>query len=57
MSRYNPFMSKSKARVAPRNSVVVEMNKRYGQTTTVMRDRRDRRPKDARRSWRAEDHG
>ena len=50
-------MSKSKAHVAPRNSVVVEMNTRYGRTTTTMRDRRERRPKDARRSWRAEDHG
>ena len=55
-SRYSLFMSKTKAKQAPRNSVVVEMNKRYGTTTTTMRDRRDRRPKDARRSWKNECH-
>lgn len=33
------------------NPVQVAMMKRHGNTTTTMRDRRDRRPKDARRSW------
>lgn len=49
--------TKNKSKSAPRNSVVVEMNKRYGSTTTTMRDRRSRRPKDARRSWKNEDQG
>ncbi len=49
-------MPKTKAKQAPRNSVVVEMNARYGSTVTTMRDRRERRPKDARRSWKNEDH-
>lgn len=37
-----------------RNNVAVAMIKRYGKTTTTMRDRRDRRPKDAKRSWKRE---
>lgn len=35
----------------PRNPVAVALVRRHGSTTTVMRDRRERRPKDARRSW------
>jgi len=34
-----------------RNPIVEAMRQRYGQTETVMRDRRQRRPKDARNSW------
>jgi hypothetical protein len=49
-------MSKTKARKAPRNSVVVEMIARYGRTVTTMRHRNDRRAKDARKSWRSEEH-
>jgi hypothetical protein len=37
-----------------RNPVAVAMRKRYGQTITTMRDRRDRRLKDAKRSWKNE---
>ena len=37
-----------------RNNVAVAMRKRYSQTTTTMKDRRDRRAKDARRSWKNE---
>jgi len=37
-----------------RNAVAVAMGKRYANTGTIMRDRRDRRPKDARRSWKNE---
>jgi hypothetical protein len=37
-----------------RNNVQVAMMKRYGTTTTTMRDRRNRRPKDARKSWKQE---
>ncbi len=48
-------MSKSKAKPAPRNSVVVEMNVRYGRTVTTHRHRNDRRAKDARRSWKNEE--
>lgn len=33
----------------PRNHTALAMAKRHGSTTTQMRDRRDRRPKDARR--------
>jgi len=39
----------------PRNNVAVAMRKRYGQTQTTMRDRRSRRPKDARKSWKKEE--
>ena len=42
---------------APRNSVVVEMNARYGRTVTAHRHRNDRRAKDARKSWKNEDQG
>lgn len=42
---------------APRNPIAVAMNKRYGNTQTTMRDRRDRRAKDARKSWKREDWG
>jgi hypothetical protein len=38
-----------------RNPTAVAMLKRYGQTTTTMRDRRDRRAKDARKSWKREE--
>lgn len=40
-----------------RNPVAVAMLERYGQTTSKMRDRRERRAKDARRSWKREDWG
>jgi len=40
---------------APRNPVAVAMQARYGQTTTTMRDRRKRREKDARKSWKREE--
>jgi hypothetical protein len=46
-------MSKS-IRNPIRNPIAVAMRVRYGQTTTTMRDRRDRRPKDAKRSWKRE---
>ncbi len=39
---------------SPRNAVAVAMQKRYGNTTTIMRDRRKRREKDARKSWKSE---
>jgi hypothetical protein len=39
----------------PRNHVAVAMQKRYGKTNTVMKDRRDRRSKDARKSWKNEE--
>lgn len=38
----------------PRNPLVEAMRLRYGQTETTMRDRRKRRPKDAKNSWRKE---
>lgn len=40
---------------APRNPVAVAMQKRYGNTQTVMKDRRDRRSKDAKKSWKREE--
>jgi hypothetical protein len=40
----------------PRNPIVVAMMKRHACTTTVMRDRRNRRPKDARKSWKKEEY-
>ncbi len=40
----------------PRNLVAAAMHQRYRNTTTTMRDRRERRSKDARRSWRNEEH-
>ncbi len=54
---YILFMNTNKKKKAPRNPVAVAMNARYGQITTTMRDRRKRRAKDARRSWKNEDHG
>ncbi len=42
---------------APRNPIKVAMDLRYGTMATTMRDRRKRRAKDARRSWKNEDHG
>lgn len=53
---YILFMNPNKKK-APRNPVAVAMNARYGKTSTTMRDRRERRAKDARRSWKNEDHG
>ena len=44
-------MSRSKQR----NPVAVAMMKRYAHTTTTMKDRRDKRPKDAKRSWKREE--
>lgn len=44
-------MSKS----TKRNAVQVAMMKRFASTTTTMRDRRERRPKDAKRSWKREE--
>lgn len=38
-----------------RNPVKVAMDLRYASTTTTMRDRRDRRTKDARKSWKREE--
>ena len=38
----------------PRNNVAVAMQKRYGSTNPVHRDRRMRRSKDARKSWKKE---
>jgi len=40
----------------PRNPVAVAMMKRYGKTQTTHRDRRNRRPKDARKSWKKEEY-
>lgn len=40
-------MKKNKKKT-PRNVVAVAMMKRYGNTNTIHRDRRERRPKDAR---------
>ena len=39
-----------------RNPTAVAMMKRYGNTTTVMKDRRKRREKDARKSWKQEEY-
>ena len=50
-------MSNATDRKTLRNPVKVAMDLRYGRTTTTMRDRRNRREKDARKSWRNEDHG
>lgn len=47
-------MSNSADKKAHRNPVAVAMNARYGRTTTTMRDRRKRREKDARKSWKSE---
>lgn len=44
-------MNKSKRLESP---TAVAMMKRHGSTSTTMRDRRERRPKDARRSWKKE---
>jgi hypothetical protein len=38
----------------PKNPTAVAMMKRYGKTQTTMRDRRERRAKDAKKSWRRE---
>lgn len=46
---------KNKSNRTVRNPIALAMMKRYGQTETVMRDRRERRPKDARRSWKREE--
>ena len=50
------MVTKSK-KPSPRNAVKVAMDLRYGHTNTTHRHRSDRRPKDARRSWRNEDQG
>lgn len=39
-----------------RNPVKVAMDLRYGRTNTTHRHRADRRAKDARRSWKNEEH-
>lgn len=36
------------------NPVAVALQKRHGRTQTSMRHKADRRPKDARRSWKRE---
>lgn len=41
--------------MSKRNPIAVAMQKRYGTTTTTMKDRRNKRPKDARRSWKREE--
>jgi len=46
---------KTSKKTSPRSGVAVAMVARYGQTTSVMRDRRMRRAKDARKSWRREE--
>lgn len=38
-----------------RNPIAVAMRERYGKTTSKMRDRRKRREKDARKSWKQEE--
>lgn len=38
-----------------RNPIKVAMDKRYGTAETVFRDRRKRRPKDKRNSWKNEE--
>lgn len=48
-------MSKPKS-PKPRNPIAVAMRDRYSRTTSVMRHRADRRPKDARRDWKNEEH-
>lgn len=40
---------------AQRNPIKVAMDLRYSSTETTMRDRRERRPKDKRRSWQNEE--
>jgi len=37
-----------------RSAIAVVMRDRYAHTGTILRDRRDRRPNDARRSWKRE---
>lgn len=49
-------MSNAADKKAARNPVAVAMNARYGRTTTTMRDRRKRREKDARKSWKNEEY-
>lgn len=39
----------------PRNATAVAMMKRYGKTNTVHKDRRNRRAKDAKKSWKREE--
>jgi hypothetical protein len=39
----------------PRNYVLIALNKRHAHTQTHMKDRRQRRAKDARKSWKNED--
>lgn len=48
---------KSTKTPAPRNPVKVAMDLRYGRTNTTHRHKNDRRSKDARKSWKNEDHG
>lgn len=48
---------KSTKNKAPRNPIKVAMDLRYGTTNTTHRHRSDRRPKDAKRSWKNEDQG
>lgn len=48
-------MSNAADKKAPRNPVAVAMMERYGHTTTTMRDRRKRREKDAKKSWKREE--
>ena len=48
--------SKKKDKSDIRNPIAVAMRERYGNTTSVMRDRRERRAKDKKNSWQSEEH-
>jgi hypothetical protein len=48
-------MKRSKKEKKARNPVAVAMMARYGKTVTTHRDRRERRPKDARNDFRNEE--
>lgn len=41
--------------MVPRNNIAVAMVKRYGKTQTTMKDRRTKRSKDAKKSWKKEE--
>lgn len=49
--------TKKTSQKAPRNPIKVAMDLRYGRTNTAHRHKNDRRAKDARKSWQAEDQG
>jgi hypothetical protein len=48
-------MSNIANKKTPRNPIAVAMMERYGHTITIMRDRRKRREKDAKKSWQKEE--